>query len=156
MDSYDKDSVGDWLEVISRSGSKTDYGEDEKKSSDHSGITRLDEEIEISTVDESAVEHAYRFMTALSWDISQKNLNTEHLQFFLSFNGHSSTISNTALLDKNSPSPIISEKSNSVDLLINSCIHTSPGYIRKILFDRLSHLKSLEGVTIKEKFVSLT
>ena len=67
---------------------------------------------------------------------------------------HAVKISHTAILDKKESVLALHEKSNSADLLINARIQTSPGELKKILFEILDRFKSMEGVTINEKFLS--
>jgi G3E family GTPase len=156
QDSFDLYSLEkNWLEVIGRPKEIKANDKVQSKDSDpEAGLAMLDEEIEIITTDGSAVERAYIFMTSLAEDLVQRMLSVAHFQFFLSYNGQSSNISYTALLDKNAFAANAFDKSNSVDLLINARVHTSPRELRKIFFEELNQFKSLEGATVKEKFLS--
>jgi G3E family GTPase len=154
-DASDKDTIGEWLEIIESAEDRKAENEDIKEGEKDAGTARLDEEIEITTADDSAVEIVCGFMTALSKSIAERKLNAEHFHFFLSYNGHSSTISHTALSDTNVAWTPPAEKSKLVNVVINANVSTSPGELRKILIERLNELKCREGVTVKEKFVSI-
>ncbi len=149
LDPFDIDSVNDWLKILSGEENKKDKRVDKESA-------RLDEEIEITTEDNSAVEVLYEFMTVLSDDLVQKDIQAEHFEFFLSFDGESSRISHKELTDNNGPAILKDERSNCVNLLMDAYVYTSPTELRKILINRLIEYKSLEGVNIREKFVSLT
>jgi G3E family GTPase len=158
QDSFDLYSIeNNWLELIGRPQAKENKvnGADQGKESAGEAVPALlDEEIEMITTDGSAAELACDFMTRLAEDLVQRALKIAHFQFFLSFNGRSFNISYSALLDENASTAIHLEKSDSVDLIINARVHTSPGELRKILIDALNQFKSIEGVTVKEKFLS--
>ena len=150
QNSLNEDSIENWIEIIS----KPQLNQNEINVAGESVLALLDEEIEFITTDHSAVQLACDFMSKLADDIVQKMLPIEHLQYYLSFNGKSTKLSYATLPDKNIPGSITSEKSNSVDLLINARVHTTPEELRKILFELLKQFKSLEGVTLREKFIS--
>lgn len=153
----DKESINNWVETISKlpvhEGNNFD-NEQDKYGAGETNLAWLDEEIELITSDNSAVDLVYSLMNKLTGDILQKNLLIEHLQFFLSFNGKSLMLGHTSLLDEIAQSPKVFEKSNSVDLLVNARVYASPDELRRILFEALNQFKSLDGVTIKEKFIS--
>jgi G3E family GTPase len=157
QNSLDKESINNWIETISKPQSHEqlplDYDQ-AKYNESGTNLAWLDEEIELITKDDSAVEFAYNLMNKLSANILHKKLLIEHLQFFLTFNDKTLKLSHTKILDEIARGSIISEKSNSVDLLVNASVHTSPDELRKILFEVLNQFKSLDGVTIKEKFIS--
>jgi len=106
------------------------------------------------TTDNTSVEIVNAFIKELSNEIVSRNLPIGHLKFFLSFNEKALKLSFTTFLDDNTIDPISLEKSNSVDLLINARIQTSPEELRNILFDVLDRFKSRIGLTINEKFLS--
>ena len=158
QNSLDNDSINKWIETVNDSeGLKehkvidvdyTKYGAGE------ANLAWLDEEIEIVTTNNSSVELAYDFIRKLSGEIVARNLPIGHLKFFLAFNNQSLKLSYTTILDSKTSEPVTCEKSNSVDLLVNARIQTSPEELKKILFNVLDQFKSQEGVTIIEKFLS--
>lgn len=157
QNSLDKESVTQWVNTLSQQKEmehKTIEVDYVKYGTGEANLAWLDEEIEIISADNNAVELAYGFIRKLSAVIASKNLPVGHMKFYLSYNGQSVKISYTTVLDKTRLEPSTFDKTASVDLLVNARIQTSPDELRKILFDNLNPLKSREGVTIKEKFLS--
>ena len=148
QNAHDSESINNWIETVSRSKGydNSDAGEVE--------IALLDEEIELITKDNSAVEVAYDFMNKLSGVIIQKKLSIDHLKFILSSNKQSFKLDYTNISVKNAKNPNTIGETNAADLLINARIQTSPDELRRILLELLKEFKALEGVTIKEKFIS--
>jgi G3E family GTPase len=157
QNSLNKDSVTKWVELLSKQQEKehkvidVDYV---KYGTGEANLAWLDEEIEIISTNNSAVELAYGFIQKLSDDIAQKKLPVGHMKFYLSYNNQSIKVSYTTILDQTKQKQLFFEKSGSVDLLVNARIQTTPDELRKILYDNLNKLKSLDGVTINEKFLS--
>jgi G3E family GTPase len=157
QNSLDKESVTKWIEILGNQKEKehkvidVDYV---KYGTGEANLAWLDEEIEIISTRNNSVELAYDFIRKLSDDIALRNLPVGHMKFYLSYNNKSIKISYTTILDKTSREPVAFEKAGSVDLLVNARIQTTPDELRKILFDSLNHLRSQEGVTINEKFLS--
>jgi len=157
QNSLDSDSLKKWIELIDKQSENKNhtsididyeiYGKGE------ANLAWLDEEIEITTADGSSVEHAYSFINRVTEDIVGKGLTIGHLKYFIVFNGKSLKISHTTISEKVTGSSVY-ERANSVDLLVNARIQTSPDELRKILFDNLDKLKSIEGVQVNEKFLS--
>lgn len=152
QNSKDTDSIENWIEAISDPQIQKDKAND--SSTGETGVAWLDEEVEFTTINNTAVTLTYDFIKKLSGNIVQKNLSIEHLQFFLSFNGQSSKINYTTLLAEISLGEATIEKSNSVDLMINARVQTSPEELRKILYDALDQFKAMESVAVREKFIS--
>jgi G3E family GTPase len=152
QNSKDIDSVENWIKVISNPQIQKEKTND--SGAGETGVAWLDEEVEFTTTNNTAGKLAYDFIKKLTENIVQKKLSIEHLQFFLSFNGQSSKISYTSLLDEISSEKITIEKSNSVDLMVNARVQTSPEELRKILYDVLNKFKAMEGVAVSEKFIS--
>jgi G3E family GTPase len=150
QNSMDKDSIHHWIDTISN----PEIQQHQAKDSDKTALAWLDEEIEFIAADHSAIEQVYDFMKRLTNDIVHRKLSIDHLQFFLSCKGQSLKIDYTTLLDENSSVPPVPENFNTVDLLVNARVHASPDELRKILYDVLNQFKTLEGVMIKEKFIS--
>ena len=158
QNSLDNNSLDGWIELLEKQqeGQKhrsieIDY---EKYGKGEANLAWLDEELEIITSDESAVEVAYGFIKKLSESIEQMRIPVGHLKFYLSYNNKAEKISYTTMTDLSVNIPDIFEKSGSADLLVNARIQTSPEELRKILFENLNHLKSIKGVTVNEKFLS--
>ena len=158
QNSLDNNSVEKWLDLLESQSKMQEHKvldvDYEIYGAGEANLAWLDEEIEITSSNDSAVEIAYYFMRNLSNDIVQKDLPIGHLKFFLSYNNHSSKISYTTILDKAKQKPLTFEKSNSAYLLVNARIQTSPEQLRKILFDNLNELKLLDSVEINERFLS--
>jgi hypothetical protein len=114
----------------------------------------LDEEIEITTDNNSSVELAYNFINRVTEDIVSKGFTIGHLKYLMVFNEKSLKISHTTISDKTASRSPVYEKARSVDLLVNARIQTSPDELRLILFDNLNKLKSNKGVIVNEKFLS--
>ncbi len=114
----------------------------------------MDEKIEIITENNTTLELAYDFIKSLRMDITQNKLPIGHLKFYLSFNNKSLKISYTTIFDKTFQEVLSNEKSDSVDILVNARIETSPERLREILYDNLHQLKSHHGITINEKYIS--
>lgn len=148
QNSHDAESINSWIETVGKS--KGYYS----SSAGEVEISILDEEIELITKDNSAVEVAYAFMNKLSGEINQKKLKIEHLKFLLSSNKQSFKLDYTAVLDEKAKMPNKIGEGNTVDLLVNARIQTSPDELRKILMELLKQFKTMDGVTIKEKFIS--
>ncbi len=158
QNSLENNSLNKWIDLINKQPENrehktididyTIYGKGE------ANLAWLDEEIEIISFNNKSVELAYSFIKKLTDDIIQKGLTIGHLKYYLSFNNQSLKISHTTISDKTIKEPLIYEKAVSVDLLVNARIQTTPDELRKILFDNLNQLKSLEGVQINEKFLS--
>jgi Ni2+-binding GTPase involved in maturation of urease and hydrogenase len=158
QNSLDNNSLNDWIEIISNeSGNKLhktidiDYA---KYGQGEANLAWLDEEIEIISSDNSSVKHAYGFIEKITDDIEQKGYAIGHLKYFLSYNGQSVKLSHTTISDKTIHDSSVDDRAMSVDLLVNARIQTSPDELRKILFDNLNWLKSLDGVQVNEKFLS--
>ena len=152
QNSLDKDSIREWIELIS-TPQVTEAGENEKGSGG-ANLAWLDEEIQIVTEDDSAVKVAYDFMYQLSNGLVRKELPVEHLKFLLFGDDQPLKLNYTQFLNLNTETPSVYEKSNSADLMINARVQTSPDELRKFLFDTLNQFKSQEGVKIVEKFIS--
>jgi G3E family GTPase len=157
QNSLDRDSVNRWVELIS-SPQFPDRGVKENDStvngSGENNLAWLDEEIQIITIDGLALKVAYEFIHKLSDDLYHRELPIEHLKFLLSFNNQTLKLNHLTFLDENVRNTVEYEKSNSVDILVNARVQTSPDELRKILFGTLNQFKSQDGVTIKEKFIS--
>jgi G3E family GTPase len=158
QNSLDKESLNHWIDIFNKQSNnkvhkslEVDYA---KYGRGEANLAWLDEEIEIISSDDSAVAIAYGFIKKLSEDILQRKMPVGHLKFYLSYNNQSVKLSYTTISDKSVQIPDVPEKSGSVDLLVNARIQTSPDELSKILFDNLNYLKSIEGVTINEKFLS--
>jgi hypothetical protein len=158
QNSLNNDSLYHWIDIISKQSNikghkslEVDYA---KYGRGEANLAWLDEEIEILSSDDSSVEIAYGFIKKLSDDILKRKMPVGHLKFYLSYNNQSVKLSYTTISDKSVQIPDVPEKSGLVDLLVNARIQTSPDELSKLLFDNLNHLKSIEGVTINEKFLS--
>lgn len=158
QNSLDIDSVNIWVENIGKQ-----QGIKEHKSIDidyvkygagEANLAWLDEEIEISTTDDSATELVSDFIKKLTAEITSRNLPIGHLKFFISANGQFHKLSYTTILEKNSKTHPILEKVNKVDLLVNARIQTTPDELRNIFIDLLNQIKSKPGVNIYEKHLS--
>jgi G3E family GTPase len=158
QNSMNNDSISKWIELIDNQ-SKTK----EHKSIDidydiygagEANLAWLDEEIEIISSNNSSVELAYSFIEDLSSIIVQKGLPIGHLKFYLNYDKKFEKVSYTAILDRKIQKVQVFEKSNSVDLLINARIQTSPEELRNIFSDALEKLKTKHGLTVNEKFLS--
>jgi G3E family GTPase len=157
QNSLDNHSVNNWVEIIRKQEEKEHKAIDVdyvKYGAGEANLAWLDEEISIVSTNNSSVELAYDFIKKLSDDIVQRQLPIGHMKFYLSFNNQSLKLSYTTILDKTIPEPPTFEQSNSTEILVNARIQTSPDELRKILFDNLNQLKSQEGVTVNEKFIS--
>jgi G3E family GTPase len=151
LDSFDMYAIDKWIEMIGMPQVQKNKSE---VSHDEPGLAFLDEEIEISAMNGCAVELTYGIMNNLALDLIRRKLHIDHFQFFLSFNGQSLKFGYKELPDEIVLGSKTFEKSDSVDLLINARVHISPDKLRHILFNVLNQYRSLEGVTIKEKFIS--
>jgi G3E family GTPase len=158
QNSLNNDSVGNWIKLIDNSPKKQDH-----KSIDidydiygtgEANLAWLDEEIEIISSSNSSVEFAYHFIAELSDKIVKKGLPIGHLKFYLNYNQKSEKVSYTTILESNNQNSKVFEKSGSVDLLVNARIQTSPDDLRGIISDALAQLKTKEGLTVNEKFLS--
>lgn len=158
QNSLENNSLKNWIEIISNeNGNKLhktidiDY---DKYGKGEANLAWLDEEIEIISSDNSSVKRAYDFIEGITDNIEKKGFTIGHLKYFLSYNGHSVKLSHTTISDNTVNELSVHDKANSVDLLVNARIQTSPDELRKILFDNLNRLKSLDGVQVNEKFLS--
>ncbi|NVO11493.1 MAG: hypothetical protein HXX16_16140 [Bacteroidales bacterium] len=158
QNSLNSDSVSNWVENISKVQSlkehksiDVDYN---KYGAGEANLAWLDEEIEITSTNGSSVELVFEFIKKLTAEVTAKNLPIGHLKFFLSFNGQFHKLSYTTILEKDTPNSLKLEKTNTVDLLVNARIQTTPDVLRKIFIDLLNQLKSQNGVTIYEKHLS--
>lgn len=158
QNSLNIDSVNIWVENIGKQ-----QGIKEHKSIDidyvkygagEANLAWLDEEIEISTSDNSAVELVFDFIKKLTTEVTARNLPIGHLKFFISANGQFHKLSYTTILEKESKFPLILEKANKVDLLVNARIQTTPDELRNIFIDLLNQIKLKPGVSIYEKHLS--
>jgi len=158
QNSLDRDSVNTWVENISKpQGAKVHksldvdyaiYGKGE------ANLAWLDEEIEIVTTNGSATELVFSFITKLTEEIAQRKLPIGHLKFYISYNGQFQKLSYTTILEKDSRIPLIHEKADTADLLVNARIQTTPDILRKIFIDLLAQIKSINGVIVNEKHLS--
>lgn len=157
QNSFDINSVNEWIEIITNKSNqehKTIEIDYIKYGKGEANLAWLDEEIEIISSNNSSVELTFDFIEKITDDIVRKGLTIGHLKFFLSFNGKSEKLSYTTISDKSTKESLVQEKAMSVDLLINARIQTTPDELRKILFDNLIQLKSIDGVQVNEKFLS--
>jgi len=157
QNSLDLNSIGNWINILSKHQEKEhkvidiDYV---KYGAGEANLAWLDEEIEIITTDNSAIKLAFDFMNILSEDIVRKDLPIGHLKFYVSFEDKSLKLSYTTILDRTKQEPMDIGNSNSVHLLINARIQTTPDTLRNILFDNLNQLKSRDKVSVNELFLS--
>lgn len=158
QNSLDKKSVNKWIDTLNlsqegkiRKSIEVDYV---KYGAGEANLAWLDEELEFVTEDASSVQVTYDFIRELTHKIVNRSLPVGHLKYFLSFNGNAQKISYTTILDKDISGPESFEKADSVDLLINARIQTSPEELKNILFDVLDQFKSLNGLKVNEKFIS--
>jgi len=114
----------------------------------------LDEEIEIVTTNNSALEIAFDFIGSFTACLAQKSLTIGHLKFYLTSNDESLKISFTSLSDKRILNAFNNTKSNKVNLLVNARIQTDPTDLRKITTDILNLIRSHNQVSIIEQNVS--
>jgi G3E family GTPase len=157
QNSLDQNSVTHWVETIRKQQDtehKTIDVDYVKYGAGEANLAWLDEEIEIVTTNNTAVEVAYGFIKGLLDDILKKSLTIGHMKFYLSYNNQSSKISFTTVLDVSEQFPANFEKASTVNLLVNARIQTSSNELRDILFNNLHQMKSLDGVVINEKFLS--
>jgi G3E family GTPase len=158
QNSLDNASLKKWIDCIDIQNTNREHNSIEIDyniyGKGEANLAWLDEEIEIITGNNSAVEIAYDFINKVTEDIVGKGLTIGHLKYFLVFNDKSLKISHTTISDKTVSGSPVYEKSRSVDLLVNARIQTSPDELRKILFDNLTLLKSHDGVQVNEKFLS--
>jgi G3E family GTPase len=151
QNSLDKDSVRQWVELISTSKTSENAENDRFYGNN---IAWLDEEIQIVTEDDSAIEVAYDFMHKVSNDLVDRGLTIEHLKFLLYDDNQALKLNYTQFLNGYTAELQEYEKNNTADLLMNARIQTSHAELRKFLFDLLSQFKSKKGVKIVEKFIS--
>ena len=158
QNSLDYNSLEKWIGIIADSPKIQEHKvidiDYDKYGAGEANLAWLDEEIEILSQDSASVEHTYDFIRQLSKDIMDHNMPIGHLKFFIKYNEYSAKISYTTILEKDSHNLFSSEKSDSVYLLVNARIQASPDELRKILFDNLEKMKSRDGVTVNEKFLS--
>ena len=158
QNSLDNDSVNKWIEILNKPQENKEHKTIDvdyvKYGAGEANLAWLDEEIEIITKNNTSVDLTFDFIKKLSADIAQRNLPIGHLKFYLSYNKQFYKLNYTTILDKDSQIPTTFEKSNSIDLLINARIQTSPDELRKIFVDILNLLKSQNDVTINEKHLS--
>lgn len=149
QNSLNSDSIRKWIELIStpQAPANNDVAEGHD-------LAWLDEEIQIITQDDSAVKVAYDFMHKLSNDLVQRELSVEHLKFLLYGDDQPLKLNHTQFVNGHNGYPAEFQRSNTADLLVNARVQTSPTELRNYLFDILNQFKSLQGVTIQEKFIS--
>jgi len=158
QNSLDVNSVNSWIETLTKqTGTKEHKSIDidyEKYGAGEANLAWLDEEIEITTTDNSAVAIVFNFIKSITDEIVLRNLSIGHLKFFASINGQFHKLSFTTILAKESQIPFIQEKSNSVDLLVNARIQTTPEELRNIFIYFLNRIKTQKGVKVYEKHLS--
>jgi G3E family GTPase len=158
QNSFDNESLTKWIEIISSRNVKQAHKSIDidyvKYGKGEANLAWLDEEIEICSDKDSAVEMAYDFINNISADIMGKGMTIGHLKYFLVYNDKSMKISHTTISDEPELKSRVYEKSVKVDLLVNARIQTTPDELRKILFENLNLLKSKPGVNVTEKFLS--
>ena len=158
QNSIDMNSIINWLNVIdsttlnlNHKSIEIDY---EKYAIGEANLAWLDEEIDIVTTNNSALEIALDFMESFSASIVQKSLTIGHLKFYVTSNNESQKISLTSLSNMSINNTFNNTKSNKVNLLVNARIQTDPNELRKIITDILNVIKSHNQVSISEQNVS--
>jgi G3E family GTPase len=154
VNSRDNDSINKWLELVSYSPTSPEGNEKNADAINSAKVDSalLDEELQINTKDNSAVEQTFCLIRNICEELKLKKMSVEHFNFLLSFDKKTIKVTNLQLLDSKFNLPI--EKSHSVDLLINARIQTTPDELRKILLDQLGKIKVNKNVEIKVKFIS--
>jgi G3E family GTPase len=158
QNSHNNDSVSKWLELIDKQKENKEHKSIEvdyiKYGAGEANLAWLDEEIEIITTNNTAVELVVDFIKHLTNDIIERLLPIGHLKFFLVYNNQSYKLSYTTILDKNFQIPVKLEKCNSIDLLVNARVQTSPNELREIFIDALNRVKQQKDVVLNEKHLS--
>ncbi|HLF34243.1 MAG TPA: GTP-binding protein [Cyclobacteriaceae bacterium] len=114
----------------------------------------LDEEIEISSNDGSALMVAHKLIYRLANSIHMNGLPIGHLKFLLNYNGLTDKISYTAVLNRNMLKISTPARSDEVRLLVNARVQTSPEILKSIVESVISPFKSESDIEITEKNVS--
>lgn len=151
-------SVLDWINVINQPGEKKEhtsididydiYGAGE------ANLAWLDEEIEFKSNDNSALKTTSDFIDNLTNTIITENFPIGHLKFLLSYNNKSHKISFTTLDEKNRQEIETSEKVETVHLIVNARIQSTPENLRQLVMNEINRLKLTDNITIQEKCVS--
>jgi len=93
----------------------------------------LDEEIDIQTDDLSAWKHAIEFIDSLISQINSYEIPIGHLKFLLQGEGVSHKISFTTIFDEDWKKWVPDFEINSVQLMVNSRIETTPDVAKEIV-----------------------
>lgn len=158
QNSLDANSVNSWIETIAKQANSKEHKsidiDYETYGAGEANLAWLDEEIEIITTDNSASQIVADFIKSLTNEITLRNLPIGHLKFFATVNGQFHKLSYTTIHAKEPQIPFLLEKSNSVDLLVNARIQTTPDELRNIFIALLNSIKSQKAVTVYEKHLS--
>lgn len=158
QNSRDISSVEKWIDVLDSIQQNNDrtsieidyniYGQGE------ANLAWLDEEIEILTTDNTALQVAQKLMNMLVQAIDERKLPIGHLKFLTTYDGESHSTSYTTILDK-SESHDSDETVDTVRLVLNARVQTTPEILHSILQQVVGNLGSLKSTIINEKNLSL-
>jgi hypothetical protein len=151
-------SVSDWINVLSQTVETKDHRSIEIDydiyGAGEANLAWLDEEIEFRSGNHASLQVASDFIDNLTRRITSENYPIGHLKFLLSYGNKSHKISFTTLADKSKNSIDTSEKADTVHLVVNARIQSTPDELRQMVVDELELLQAKNGITYLEKCVS--
>lgn len=158
QNSRDISSVRKWLDVLDADLKHTEHMAIEidynRYGLGEANLAWLDEEVEITTIDNSALAVANEFVSDLAFRLETNKVPVGHLKFLVACNGQSHSISYTAIPDKgNIVFP--DTKTNVVKLVVNVRAQTTPETLDQILNEVVKGLASRTSVSVSEKNLSL-
>jgi hypothetical protein len=158
QDSHQTASIAKWIELLdsippSREHRVMDVDYD-RYGKGEANLAWLDQSIEFTSNDHSALKIAHEFIAELVYIIVRKGFPIGHLKFLLSYNGQSCKFSYTAVPHSDNHKHIISEQSNRVHIIVNARVQTLPDQLRSILVEVVNRLRSKYNIGIEEQLVS--
>lgn len=151
-------SVVDWIDVISQPVNAKEHNSIEIDydiyGAGEANLAWLDEEIEFSSSNGSALKSVSDFIDNLTDTIIAEELPIGHLKFLLSYDNRSQKISFTTLAEKNRQGIDIKDKTGTAHLIVNARIQSSPEKLRQLVVDEINRLQTTNNLSIQEKCVS--
>lgn len=157
QNSLDVESINTWIKTIDKQHKlqlqtiEVDY---KKYGAGEANLAWLDEEIEFTSNDYSALNVVDEFINKFSNGVMLENSPIGHLKFLVSYNNRNQKISYTTLPTKSTSNIDLTEKTNRVRLIVNARIQTSPEKLRESVFNIVEELNKNKHVDIKEDAIS--
>ena len=158
QNSHEENSLMTWQKLLNttfnennRTGIQIDY---DRYGRGEAELAWLDEEINIESGNDKALMITHRLVDRLANSVFMNQLPVGHLKFLLDYNDQQIKISHTTILNRKLFNVSPPEKSNSVKIMVNARVQTSPEMLRSLVRDSVDFFSREREIKIREKNVA--